>query len=187
MTGVRPAGLLAMALAVTLAGCRPAAEVPGGAPDASTSTASGAPQLEEVRLVFPDQGGWLRLETRPMMLPAESQARAREVLAALLEGPHASGLIAPFPQGVELADVFVDPQGVAYVDFQSAELAHPPGSGSRLELLRVYSIADTVLLNVEGVRGVVLLWNGVQRPTLAGHVDLTRPLTLDLELLRSTP
>lgn len=187
MTGARPAGLLAMALAVALVGCRPAAEAPAGAPDAATSTPSGAPQLEEVRLVFPDEGGWLRLENRPLALPAEPQERVKEVLAALLEGPRIPGLTAPLPAGVELGDVFVDPQGVAYVDFHSDELPDPPGSGSRLELLRVYSVADTVLLNSESLRGVVLLWNGVQRPTFAGHVDLTRPLGLDLELLRSTP
>ncbi len=40
----------------------------------------------------------------------------------------------------------------------------------------VYSLVDTVVLNVEGTKRVVLLWNGVQRARFSGHVDTARPL-----------
>lgn len=52
----------------------------------------------------------------------------------------------------------------------------PPASGSREELLRIYSVVETVTVNVPEVRRVVLLWNGVQRESFAGHVDTSRPL-----------
>jgi hypothetical protein len=186
MKAVALGTVLVAALALALAGCRPAGERPPGTGPSPAVTVAGEPLLEEARLVFLDDHGWLRLETRLLALNGDPQTRARAVVTALLEGAQGPGLFSPLPPGVALADVFVDPAGVAYLDFHSEELPQPPGSGSRLELLRVYSLTDTVLLNDESLRGVVILWNGVQRPTFAGHVDLTRPLTLDLDLLRST-
>lgn len=180
---------LAGALAALLVapGCRSpeGAESPARGPEAPAATAQDG--LEEARLVFPEETGWLRVEQRSLALPVDHQGRIQAVVTALLEGPVEPGLEAPLPEGVILADVFVDHRGIAYLDLSSQEHPQPPGSGSRLELLRVYSLADTVLFNVEGVRGVVLLWNGVQRPTFAGHVDLSRPLTRDPGLLRTTP
>ena len=58
----------------------------------------------------------------------------------------------------------------------------PPQSGSTLELLRIYAVVHTVLRNVEEANRVVLLWNGVQRPSLAGHVDTGHPLRLRVDL-----
>jgi hypothetical protein len=65
---------------------------------------------------------------------------------------------------------------------RSADGAEPPGAGSTLEMQRVYAIVHTVLRNEPGLSGVVLLWNGVQRSSLSGHVDTTRPLVLRPEL-----
>ena len=43
-------------------------------------------------------------------------------------------------------------------------------------MLSVYSIVNTVLLNIPEISAVVLLNNGQQRPTFAGHLDTSRPL-----------
>ena len=52
--------------------------------------------------------------------------------------------------------------------------------GSEDELLAVYSFVNTVVLNgIEGVDRVVLLWDGRQPETFAGHVDVSRPLAAD--------
>ena len=53
-----------------------------------------------------------------------------------------------------------------------------------LELLRVFGMVNTVLANDERARAVVLLWNGSQRQTFAGHVDTSRPLVADHRLVR---
>ena len=59
----------------------------------------------------------------------------------------------------------------------------PPVTGSRGELLVVYSFVNSILANVPEARGVVLMWNGSQRPTFAGHVDTTRPLPAERKWL----
>ncbi|MEM1177907.1 MAG: GerMN domain-containing protein [Acidobacteriota bacterium] len=51
--------------------------------------------------------------------------------------------------------------------------------GSKQELLTVYSVVNTVVLGSEEVERVVLMVDGKQPETLAGHVDLTRPLRPD--------
>ena len=70
-----------------------------------------------------------------------------------------------------------------YLDLAAAQLATPPVSGSRGELLVVYSFVNSLLANVPEARGVVLLWNGNQRPTFAGHIDTTRPLPAESKWL----
>ena len=52
--------------------------------------------------------------------------------------------------------------------------------GTQDELLAVYSLVNTVALNhIEGVETVVLMWDGRQPETFAGHIDVSRPLSPD--------
>jgi hypothetical protein len=48
--------------------------------------------------------------------------------------------------------------------------------GSADELLTVYAIVDSLTANVPQIRRVGLLVGGRERDTLAGHVDIRRPL-----------
>ena len=56
--------------------------------------------------------------------------------------------------------------------------------GSAEELLALYSIVNTMLLGNEGARSTVLLINGRQRETFAGHFDTSRPLYPRPDLIR---
>lgn len=101
------------------------------------------------------------------------------------------------PAGVRLLTVeLLD--GVAYVDLttvgvdsgagdalatgsRSPVVLERPAMGLTEELLAVYSLVNSLTANNLGIDRVVLMWNGEQRPTFAGHVDTTRPLMADLE------
>jgi hypothetical protein len=72
--------------------------------------------------------------------------------------------------------------GTLVADLRSAESADPPSSGSTVETLRVYSLVHTLLRNIPEAKQVVLLWNGRQRPSFAGHVDTAHALRLRPEL-----
>lgn len=174
---LRGAALLA---ALLLAGCRrEEATGPAAAGGAAART-----ERAVVQLHFPAEDGYLRVEKREMQVPAEADGRIEAIVGALLGGPRERGLLAVFPAGVELGGVYVDPHGTAYVDLAAEGQPAPPPSGSALELVRVYSLVNTVLANEPRARGVVLLWNGTQRQTFAGHVDTLRPLTADHGLVR---
>jgi len=130
-------------------------------------------------LYFPADGGELRAEPRDLQVTEAPKDRIRKLIEALLAGPKGPGLARPFAEGVTLGTVTLGKDGIAYVDLRSTDQPDPPPSGSTEEIQRVYSIVDTIALNVPQATRVVLLWNGSQRETFAGHLDLSRPLTPD--------
>jgi hypothetical protein len=73
--------------------------------------------------------------------------------------------------------------GVAYVDLTPAVSADHPG-GVRTELMTVYSIVNTLALNVSAVDRVKILVGGKEADTLAGHIDIRHPLQADMLLVR---
>lgn len=138
-----------------------------------------------VELYFPNTAGWLGAESRELPIAGSAEEHAAQVAAALLAGPSEPGNLAPLGDGVELASLHLSGDGVVYLNLAAAQLASPPVNGSRGELLVVYSFVNSVLANVPQASGVVLMWNGNQRPTFAGHVDTTRPLPMERKWLAS--
>lgn len=159
-------------------------------PDEPDESAEGpAPLVElgddevEVTLYFPSDGWYLLAEPRAVARWDSSLAGARKVLEELLAGPRSEALLAPLPDGVTIGETHLTADGRLYVDLVSSEYDRPPVSGSLAELLTVYSLVDSVLLNVPEIDSVVLLWNGRQPTTFAGHVDTSLPLAADEDLL----
>ncbi|MDX1643729.1 MAG: GerMN domain-containing protein [Thermoanaerobaculia bacterium] len=139
----------------------------------------------EVSLFFPGDGWYLLPEPRAMTRWSSPLDGARAVLTEVLAGPESEALIAPLPDGVGLGEVHLTDDGRLYVDLLSTEHDRPPVEGSLAELLTVFSLVDSVLLNLPEIDSVVLLWNGRQPATFAGHVDTSLPLVADEDLLAS--
>jgi hypothetical protein len=156
-----------------------------GAPGAGPSPegeAAGPGEPVELTLYFPADGGLLRSERRELQVTESPRDRARKIVQALLAGPKASGLYRPFPDGVRLGSVLLA-DGVLYLDLIWDGHDEPPASGSTEEVQRIFSLVDSVCLNVPEAQRVVLLWNGFQHDTFSGHVDLSRPLRPDQSLV----
>jgi hypothetical protein len=60
---------------------------------------------------------------------------------------------------------------------------HHPG-GVRSELLTVYAVVNTLILNLPEVSAVKILIEGREVSTLAGHIALEDPLNADMLLIR---
>jgi hypothetical protein len=133
-------------------------------------------------LYFPSGMG-LRAEPRVLEVPAAPRERVRRIVAALLAGPKTQGLGRPFPEGVVPGPVMLAADGTCWVDFRWDGHETPPPGGSMEEIQRVYSVVNSVALNVPQASRVVLLWNGIQRESFSGHLDLSRPLTPDRSLV----
>lgn len=154
---------------------------PGAGPSAE-GEAAGPGEPVELILYFPADGGVLRSERRELQVTESPRDRVRKIVQALLAGPKAGGLYRPFPEGVKLGSVLLA-DGVLYLDLIWDGHDEPPASGSTEEVQRVFSLVDSICLNVPEAQRVVLLWNGFQRDTFSGHVDLSRPLRPDQTLV----
>jgi spore germination protein GerM len=110
---------------------------------------------------------------------AENAAeQAREIVAAQV-GAVTEPLVSAIPAGTTLRALFITENGQAFVDVTREIVSAHPG-GTITELLTVYTIVNAVTANLPAVNSVQLLVDGKEVDTLAGHVDLRRPLTKNL-------
>ena len=154
----------------------------GGAP---AEAARAVESQINVKLFFQaaDRSG-LVIEERAVALAPELSRQVRTVVEELARGSRI-GLQPTLPAATRVLDVFVSARGVAYVDL-SKEVAQQHPGGSEAELITVYSVVNSLTANFPAVKRVQILVDDRPTPTLAGHVDLTRPLPADLTFLASS-
>jgi hypothetical protein len=104
--------------------------------------------------------------------------QAKAIMAAQI-APATEPFVSAVPPGTTLRALFIAPNGEAYVDF-SGELARAHPGGSLNEMLTVYTLVDVLTVNLPAITTVQLLIDGKEVDTLAGHVDLRRPLVQNL-------
>jgi spore germination protein GerM len=104
--------------------------------------------------------------------------QATEILNAQI-APVEAPVISAIPAGTTLRAVFVTDNGQAYVDLSRAFASAATG-GTTDELLSVYTIVNVLTANLPAINSVQLLVEGKSVDTLAGHVDLRRPLAKNL-------
>jgi spore germination protein GerM len=146
-----------------------------GAPTASST----AGRRIKARLFYVDADG-TRLSSveRDVSFGEGTVEQARQLIEAQI-GAVAEPLVSAVPPGTKLRSLFVTERGEAFVDF-SRELQTGHSGGSTDEMLTVYTIVDALTANLPAVTAVQLLVDGKQVETLAGHVDLRRPLAKNL-------
>ncbi len=154
---------------------------------AATSLPPAAPRAPEaevqrrisVRLYFEagDRFG-LVPEERSVPFSSDLSGQIRSVVEELVHGS-ATGLLPPLAPQVKVLEVFVSARGVAYVNL-SKEVSAGLQGGSRAELLTVYAVVNSITTNFPAIKRVQILVDDRPVPTLAGHVDLSRPLPPDM-------
>jgi hypothetical protein len=129
-----------------------------------------------------DDGLHLTSVEREVAYGEGAVAQAHEIVAAQVAAT-ADPLVSPVPPGTNVRSVFITDRGDAYVDLSREISAAHPG-GTTTELLTVYAIVDALTVNLPAVHAVQILVDGKEQDTLAGHVDLHRPLGKNLELVQ---
>ncbi|GAB4337534.1 MAG: hypothetical protein Kow0099_10970 [Candidatus Abyssubacteria bacterium] len=132
----------------------------------------------EIKLYFSDEAaGALVAETRRVELSDNIPSNAARIIDELVKGPQSSGLQPTIPPGTRLLDSYYF-DNTLVLDF-SIELQANHSGGSAGELLTVYSIVNTMTGNLPGVARVKIMLEGNEIESLAGHLDLTKPLSMD--------
>ena len=108
-------------------------------------------------------------------------AQAQEIVAAQLSAPP-EPLVSAIPKGTTLRAVYVNERGEAYVDL-SKEVSSAHTGGTDDERLTIYAIVNALTANLPSIMSVQLLVDGKEVDTLAGHIDLRRPLSKNMAIV----
>ena len=156
---------------------------PGPVVEDVRSTDGGSSQTAPVHLYFSDRNQhFLMAEERILKSRQSPEFLARSILEALIRGPQ-QGLMRTLPEETAVRAVYLIPEGICYVDLTPSVAENHPG-GIKSELLSLYSIVNSLVLNVTDIEAVKILINGDESMTLAGHIDLQTPIKANMLLIR---
>ena len=101
----------------------------------------------------------------------DSHSLGLEIIKTLIEGPQVSHLEATWPKGTKINSFFITDDGEAYIDV-SPEPGMMENMDTPSELLAIYSMVNSLTLNISKIKMVKILIHGKDALTLAGHIDL---------------
>ncbi len=144
-------------------------------PAAAAASAPAVPKIKATLFFASEDGLRLVPAEREVPLAEGAVAQARAILEAQLSAEPQAPLASTIPKGATLRGIFVSDRNEVFVDLDPAiRTAHP--GGTLQELMTVYTIVNAVLTNLPDLQEVQILIGGQEADTLAGHVDLRRPL-----------
>ena len=139
--------------------------------------------LPEIHLYFADaQQGVLKAENRILSESAYPAETGRRIIEQLIRGPQ-SRLTKTIPPHARLKSFYLAFDGTAYVNWD-AEIRNGHPGGALMEMLTVFSIVDSLVLNVPEIHRVELLIDGSEIDTLAGHIDVRQPIKANMLIIR---
>ena len=168
MTRSRSLSLLLLA-ALLLAGCKSR-----GGSTAAAGKPSDRVTNREIRLFYESPQQVLVGERRTVRLPEHESAAIAPLMRELMTGPKVPALGRIFPADTTVRAAYLLPDGYAIIDLGGPSLTSGFHTGSHNELMAVYSVVQTVVVNFPTVRRVKILVNGQQAETLGGHIRLDR-------------
>lgn len=134
-------------------------------------------------LYFADKDNiFLISEERTLSHTEDPTNFSRKIIEALINGP-SEGLTRTIPVDTSLRALYITEAGICYVDL-SAEVKEQHPGGVQSELLTLYSIVNSLVLNVPDIQAVKILIDGQESMTLAGHIDLQEPVNANMLLIR---
>lgn len=145
------------------------------APPPPAQTAPAVPRIKATLYFGSEDGQHLVASEREVALGEGVVAQARSILEAQLAAEPPAPLVSTIPKDTKLRGVFVSERNEVFVDLEPSIRANHPG-GSFQEILTVYTIVNALLTNLPTLQEVQILIGGQEVDTLAGHVDLRRPL-----------
>jgi len=147
---------------------------PGQPAGATAPAAPGERRIKATLYYVAEDGSRLVPAEKDVPFAEGTSDQARRILEAQLLPPPAP-LLTAIPMATTLRGVYVGESGDAYADFGGSIRTNHPG-GSLNELFTVYVIVSALTTNLPAITSVQILVDGHEVDTLAGHVDLRRPL-----------
>jgi spore germination protein GerM len=145
--------------------------------------ATDQPGKTDVHLYFTDKENRFLIGEKRVLFPSDDPAGfGRQIIDALIKGPR-EGLMRSIPSGTAVRAIYVTGDGTSYVDFSETIRDNHPG-GTQTELMTIFAIVNSLVLNVPEIDAVKILVGGREITTLAGHIDLRFPFKANMLLVR---
>jgi spore germination protein GerM len=164
-------------LALLFLGPRWLTTAPVDAPAATAAPVAEARKIRARLFYVNDEGTGLTGIEQEVMYGEGAAEQAKRLIEAQIAAP-AAPLASAIPPETKVRSVFLTARGEAYVDLSNELRANHPG-GTTNEGLTVYSLVGVLTANLPAVTSVQILIDGKEVDTLAGHLDLRRPLEQD--------
>ena len=149
----------------------------------TTSVEAKHPERAMIHLYFSNKdNSFLIAEKRLLVQPDDPSQMGKLIIESLIKGPK-EGLMRTIPSDAALRALFVTKDKTAYVDLTKPAMEKHPG-GCKSEMITIYSIVNSLVLNIPEIDAVKILIDGRESITLAGHIDLRFPLKADMLLVR---
>ena len=178
--GIVLLGLLAWGMTAALERLTRPAPVTG--PATAPATGEATAHITATLFYATEEGDSLVAVRREVVLAEGVVGQGRLIVAAQLEPPP-KPYVSAIPAGTTLRAFYATERGDAFVDLSpDISRAHP--GGSLAELLTVHAIVNAVTANLPAITRVQILIEGHEVDTIAGHVDIRRPLIRDVSLVR---
>ncbi|MCA1583249.1 MAG: GerMN domain-containing protein [Acidobacteria bacterium] len=142
---------------------------------ASPADPPAVPRIRATLFFASENGQQLVPVAREVPLAEGVVAQARAIVEAQISEPPPEPLASTIPSGTTLRGIYLSEANEMFVDLEGTIRNKHPG-GSMNEIFTVYTIVNAVTVNLPDVPQVQLLIDGREVDTLAGHVDLRRPL-----------
>ncbi|MBC7105650.1 MAG: GerMN domain-containing protein, partial [Firmicutes bacterium] len=139
------------------------------------------PTKQRVTLYFGDREAmYLLPEEREVVVGGDETLEAA-IIRELMAGPRNPNAVRVIPEGTRLLSVSVV-NGVAYVNFSNEfQLKHWGGTAG--ERMTIYATVNS-LCKLPGITRVQFLLEGQKQEAILGHLDTTRPLAPNWDLVK---
>jgi hypothetical protein len=157
-------------------------QAPPPLPESTAPAPASAAHITATLFYGSEDGQTLVPVRREVPLADGVVAQGRQIVTMQLQAPPMPYL-SVIPAGTTLRAFYVTERGDAIVDVSGQISKGHPG-GTFAELMTVDAIVDAVTANLQKVQRVQILIDGKEVDTLAGHVDIRRPLQRDNSLVK---
>ncbi len=158
-------------------------EQPSGEEEPAASSYLSDQNRRAVTLFFQDPNSDLLMpEERQIFATNSLTDQAKQIVVGLIDGPQNPSLLPTMPEKTRVLGLYMDRYGTAWVDL-SHELVSDHIGGTAGELATIFSLVNSITINLPEIKQVHILVDGEERDTLKNHLDLRRDFIQDLSIV----
>jgi len=133
-----------------------------------------------------EEGNYLVPIKKKINKKEDLKEQIKQVIIGLFNGPdiNKKDLYNPFSKNLKINEFYLIDNSIVVLDLNDGIYENLLG-GTDDEILTIYSIVDTISYNFPFVRATQIIINGREAETLAGHIDISRPLRFDPKWIRA--